>query len=372
MKKILSMMLVAMCVTALCPILAPSCDADVDGEGWSLKDGVLTLTKEIGGSYTPEDTFPWAQNRSEITKVIVANGVTRIAAQSFTRCENLAEVETGKDCTSIEGDAFSYDANLKKITFGCPITEFGQGVVYSSNNIESVTLTDQSVNSFKQISSAKQYNWQENGGFSNAEFTVVGTPRLTLTAAYGKIENYPKNDNAKTLMIVGGVDEEIVKKLNDGSYDLKKVVIRDETDGKKYTITEYFFDAFENRNTEADVGNKLLRLAVCDYRIVLMRDHAYTLSFEIWEGDEKLYEGMSATGAFANSTQRNEGDFQRGFADYGSIVPENPPHTYEEAGSDVKPPVQGEHTAFIALIALGALAAAAGSLAAVRRRFSNR
>ena len=78
----------------------------------------------------------------------------------------------GKDVTKLGADAFSYNAELTTIVFNGKITSIGQGTVYLSSNIASVTITGQTKSAFLQIAAAKPYNTT----YANAAFTVIDDP----------------------------------------------------------------------------------------------------------------------------------------------------------------------------------------------------
>ncbi len=348
MKKTLSLALVVLMVVAAFSVFTIGSAAD--GDGWTLKDGVLTVTKEISGTYaTGNDTFPWADKRDEITKVVVADGVEKIPAFSFTRCKNLAEVEVGKDCTTIEQDAFSYCGEIASITFNGPIESIGQGIVYSST-VKKVTLTDQSKEAFLAVAAVKPYNTS----FEKAEFTVTGDvdPVVKLNvepSPFGEIENW---SNA-TWFLVSGTTTEISNKLKNKELDLK-VVIVDVTDQKTYTISKYAFDKPTSEIYSDTSGRNMLRIAVCDYGIVPVKGHAYTVTLELSEGGTLKYAGTSETGAFDKVSGSSNPPDGKDF-----WVVENPTHYYDEYNNSsddpVDPPVGGEHTAMIAVLAIVAL-----------------
>lgn len=56
-------------------------------DGWSLKDGVLVVEKNI------TDTVPWEDKKSEITSVIVKEGVTSLPDGSFMNCFYLTNID---------------------------------------------------------------------------------------------------------------------------------------------------------------------------------------------------------------------------------------------------------------------------------------
>ena len=49
---------------------------------WSFEDGVLRITGVGQMDDFPEGT-PWAQHRTEVTKVIISSGITYVGAHSF-------------------------------------------------------------------------------------------------------------------------------------------------------------------------------------------------------------------------------------------------------------------------------------------------
>ena len=138
--------------------LASSADDD-----YTLADGVLTVKADIECN-TKE--YPWHANRAEVTKVVVADGVTKVGHHAFTLMENLTEITFGKDCTKFGDDAFSGCPNLKTVTFNAPVTSIGQGIAYNSKAIETVNLYNQSEEAFKTLAAAKLYNLASNGGIS--------------------------------------------------------------------------------------------------------------------------------------------------------------------------------------------------------------
>jgi hypothetical protein len=52
----------------------------------------------------------------------------------------------------------SYCGALKEVVFNGPVTEIGQGIVWSSGNIERVTVTGQTKDQFLAVATTRQYN----------------------------------------------------------------------------------------------------------------------------------------------------------------------------------------------------------------------
>ncbi len=358
MKKTLSLALVILMVVVAFSVFTIGSSAD---DGWELdNNGKLTLSKDMKCDYDGNqniDKFPWASKRNDIKEVVITDAVTTIFKGSFAHCDNLKKITTGTKCETIEMDAFAYCKALEEIVFGCPIKTFGQGVVFDSNAIKKVTLTNQTLEDFKVVSTVNSYNWKEKGGmetgFDKAVFTVAGDADSVVKldvkpSQYGKIENWTGN----TWFLVGGTTKEIAEQLKSGALTMK-VVIVDETAKKTYTISKYAFDVDKGKEIYSD--GTFLRLAVCHYGIVPVKDHKYTVTLEMYSGDTLKYKGTSAQGAFdtittstaANSTPPEGNDVW---------VVENPEHQYDEYQKpDVNPPAGGEHTAMIAVLAIVAL-----------------
>ncbi len=196
-------------------------------------------------------------------------------------------------------------------------------------------------------------------GYSDGELVYVGTPltdaawtlpadqepivpqtpkwpvKMTLEALFGKIENYGNKEEGTyaTCMIVGwsNTDGEamskVFTKVKDGTYAVK-VIITDETTGKTYTIEKYAFDHGGDGALEL-YGDWFLRIIPGDYGIVLETDHAYTVEYVITENGEVRYNAASEKGAFAGGNDA--------FMSEGAVIPDEIPHTYEEAETPVEP-----------------------------------
>ena len=302
MKKTVSLALVVLMIAAMFSVFTLASSADDD---YTLADGVLTVKADIECN-TKE--YPWHANRAEVTKVVVADGVTKVGHHAFTLMENLTEITFGKDCTKFGDDAFSGCPNLKTVTFNAPVTSIGQGIAYNSKAIETVNLYNQSEEAFKTLAAAKLYNLASNGGistgFDTCTYVVKGNVSdevIKLAVApsrYGQYENWPADKTAKTWFLVGGTSKAITDKLTGEGKTLNmKVTVVDETEGKTYVIPKYFFDT-PAREIYSDVT--FVRIAVCEYGIIPDATHAYTVSLEFSDvatGKVK-YAGTSAVGAF--------------------------------------------------------------------------
>ena len=74
---------------------------------WHLTDdGVLTITGK-GKMYDHSDSRPWGWGYSDIKRIIIGDGVTRIGRSAFEDCSSLTSVTIPNSVTTIGWDAFS-------------------------------------------------------------------------------------------------------------------------------------------------------------------------------------------------------------------------------------------------------------------------
>ena len=142
--------------------------------------------------------------------------------------------------------------------------------------------------------------------------TSSAEEEATVAAYYGKIENW----SGSTFFITGlttSDNDTVYANLKNGTYTLSVTVI-DDTTGTTYYIPQYYFDT----PSKEFYATSFLRLAVCEYGIVPVADHTYTVGLEVYEGSTLLYAGVSETGAFATTNEAFQND--------GAIVPETVPH----------------------------------------------
>lgn len=349
MKKTVSLALVVLMIAAMFSAFALASSAD---DGYTFADGVLTVKADIECN---TEEYPWHANRAEVTKVVVADGVTKVGHHAFTQMENLTEITFGKDATVFGNDAFSGCPNLKTVTFNAPVTSIGQGIAYNSKAIETVNLYNQSEEAFKTLAAVKAYNLASNGGistgFDTCTYVVKGNVSdevIKLEVApspFGQYENWPANETAKTWFLVGGTTKAITDKLTGEGKTLNmKVTIVDETEGKTYVIPKYFFDTPAREIYSDTNGNNFVRIAVCEYGIIPDATHAYTVSLEFSDvatGKVK-YAGTSAVGAF----NKPSASFTE------PIIPDPIPHPL--APEQVVPPT-GDTTAVIVVLAVVAM-----------------
>ena len=94
-----------------------------------------------------------------------------------------------------------------------------------------------------------------------------------------------------------------------------RMVVQDESARKRYTVSQY---VFSNPGLEF-YQNSFLRLSVCNYGIIPVNGHRYTVQLDLYNAGQLVYHGVSATGAFDR--------FNDAFVASGAIVPVPVPYS---------------------------------------------
>ncbi len=102
--------------------------------------GTGGMTDFILGSEQGEENQPWYAYLSDIKKVVVEDGVTRLAQFSFKYCVNLKEVVLGKGITEIPEKCFSDCYYLKKVE-AKSVTVLRELALENCLRLESLTLS---------------------------------------------------------------------------------------------------------------------------------------------------------------------------------------------------------------------------------------
>ena len=145
MKRFLSTLLCLCMLLTLLPVNALAAETVSSGScgsnlTWELdSDGTLTI------SGTGEMDFyntPWKQNRSEIKKVILKNGVTSIGRYAFEDCSSLTSVTIPNGVKSIGNDAFYNCSSLTSVTIPNSVMSIESYAFGACNNLKEVHITD--------------------------------------------------------------------------------------------------------------------------------------------------------------------------------------------------------------------------------------
>lgn len=104
---------------------------------WTLDDhGTLTIT----GTGAMGASAPWPAHTTNITKVVISQGVTTIGDFAFSNCENLQEISIADSVTSIGDYAFVGCGKLAAISLPEGITTIGSYVFSGCMSLTSITI----------------------------------------------------------------------------------------------------------------------------------------------------------------------------------------------------------------------------------------
>ncbi len=105
---------------------------------WSLNGTVLTISgKGKMHDYSADAPAPWGTN---ITKIIIEDGITNIGNYAFSSCSKLTSITIPENVTSIGEYAFSGCTGLTTITVPNSVTSIGKYAFYRCNGLTSITL----------------------------------------------------------------------------------------------------------------------------------------------------------------------------------------------------------------------------------------
>lgn len=107
---------------------------------WSLSEGVLTVYKNITGTY--DSDYPWSNNKTSITKVVFSEGVTKVGACSFYNCRYLKEVTLSNTITEIGGCAFQSCTSLESIKIPNSVTTVAGAAFSGCSKLSSIKLSE--------------------------------------------------------------------------------------------------------------------------------------------------------------------------------------------------------------------------------------
>ena len=121
MKKIIGILVLLSVV--LCAF-AVSADEPAEAVTWSVEDGVLTI-KGTGkmADYKTETDVPWYEHRSEITEIVVEEGITHIGNMAFYGLKNATKADIAKSVTTVGICAMNYTEGTRT-TLGNPAADF--------------------------------------------------------------------------------------------------------------------------------------------------------------------------------------------------------------------------------------------------------
>ena len=108
---------------------------------WELNGGKLTISGTGNMvSWLTSDKVPWNKYKSQITSLVIGDGVTSIGAYAFMGCANLASVSIPESVTDIEMYAFASCVSLKEVTLPASVETLGRDAFEKCMSLAKVTF----------------------------------------------------------------------------------------------------------------------------------------------------------------------------------------------------------------------------------------
>ncbi|MBR4868539.1 MAG: leucine-rich repeat protein, partial [Clostridia bacterium] len=150
---------------------------------WTLEGAVLTISGSGAmGTYSSTTLPEWG---TDITEVIIENGVTSIGAYAFKNCASLTTVSIGDSVTTIASEAFRGCAALTSLTIGKSVKLINYAAFRDCTSLCEITLpvsvTTIGSDAFRGCSSITTV-WYE-GTSAQKEKITVKTDNSCLTSA---------------------------------------------------------------------------------------------------------------------------------------------------------------------------------------------
>ncbi|MBQ3272305.1 MAG: leucine-rich repeat domain-containing protein, partial [Solobacterium sp.] len=108
------------------------------------EDGVLTISGTGRmADYLVGDTMPsWRTSASEITRIVVNDGITSIGSFAFDSLSNVSEVELPDSLTSIGSNAFYYCSSLGSISIPEGVTYIGEHAFQGCSGLTTIEIPE--------------------------------------------------------------------------------------------------------------------------------------------------------------------------------------------------------------------------------------
>lgn len=116
--------------------------ADDKGTGWTLSGGTLTISEKYTWGNYGGDWLSASSNIDEIKTVVIDEGVTKIGANAFSGCENLAEVRIPSTVEVIGDNAFQYCSKIKSVKLPDGLKSLGEGAFSGCGGLSEVNIPD--------------------------------------------------------------------------------------------------------------------------------------------------------------------------------------------------------------------------------------
>ena len=218
---------------------------------WTLEDGVLTISGTGAMfDYSKVSEVPWYASASEITSVIIEEGVTTVTAYGFREFAALESVVIGNDVTIIGKYAFYKCTALQNVVLGSGVLDIKSNAFYGDTAITELTLPNQecgtSSSSFSQVNPSK-IKIREDAESVSTEF--LNYTNLTVIEV---IEPAVEGANANFEVV-----DDVLFKIEDTGKQIVRYPIG-KTDLTEYTIPEDVVSMADYAFSETSLANVYL------------------------------------------------------------------------------------------------------------------
>ena len=240
-KKLLSILaLLCLTVTSAWADDSGTCGTSLT---YSYVESTHTLTISGTGAMTDFGYMetPWYGYRTDITNIVIEDGVTTIGEYAFIECEKLTTVTIHNNVTSIGKNAFLGCYSLKTVTIGSGVTSIGKSAFESCKSLTEITVSGEN----------QYYMSVDNVLFNNDGTLLIKYPEGITTATSYTIPNDVETigdrafifSNLTEVIIPDGVET-----IGDGAFT-NCLVTELTIPNSVTTIGEYAFSACEDLTT---------------------------------------------------------------------------------------------------------------------------
>lgn len=138
------------------------------------------ISFELGANPLVEAHHLYSDENTEITDLIIPEGVTRISKEAFFYCTALNSVTIPQSVKSIKDYAFSHCNNLNSVNFSEGLIRIGEGAFQLCSNLKTITmptsLTSIEENAFYCCTSLEKIIVKDIGAWCNISFARYGNP----------------------------------------------------------------------------------------------------------------------------------------------------------------------------------------------------
>ncbi len=107
---------------------------------WSFADGTLTISGSGAMANYNAYNCPWLNLKSDITKIVIADGITSVGSYAFGGCNNLGEITLPDSVTRIGERSFNNCDSLTEFTVSDSVTYIGDYAFANCDKLASVDL----------------------------------------------------------------------------------------------------------------------------------------------------------------------------------------------------------------------------------------